>query len=44
MCPHRPENREAVLNYKRESRTGLACNLACYVDCPAKHPSAASAV
>jgi hypothetical protein len=27
ICPKRPENREAVLEYRRESMTGLGCNL-----------------
>jgi len=33
ICPHRPENREAVLHYKRESLTGLGCKLACSGEC-----------
>jgi len=36
ICPNRPENREAVLTYKRESLCGLGCSL----ECGAKHPSA----
>lgn len=33
ICPNRPENREAVLRYKRESVAGLGCNVARPVTC-----------
>lgn len=39
ICPNRPENREAVLRYKRECVTGLGCQLACEQECGMKHPS-----
>ena len=39
LCPHRPENRAAVLNYKRESLCGLGCKLARGQDCAITPPS-----
>jgi hypothetical protein len=43
ICPNRPENRAAVAEYKRESKTGLGCRGSeCSRDCEAKHPSAAA--
>jgi hypothetical protein len=40
ICPNRPENREAVANYRQESQSGLGCNRARCSDCVVKHPSA----
>jgi hypothetical protein len=40
ICPNRPENRQAVLNYKRESLCGLGCKLACSEDRGMISPSA----
>lgn len=33
ICPNRPENREAVQAFKRDSRAGLGCRIACSGGC-----------
>jgi len=40
ICPNRPENRQAVVDYLRNSQVGLGCRGGCGEGCCGKHPSA----